>query len=226
MEEFMKKNLLLITALLAGNNALFCMEKPELGLASKSTTDQNTELVRPIILTLEERVPAAISCRLALGQAHFNALIGAANQGNAQLQYLLGSYYLNGLTPTRTRDLEQAEQWFLKARTNDYLPAYSILVDVAMDQNNIEKWIKYGQEAVQRGFLDQNYNVGIAYKHQKKHKKSQECFEKTIKSLEPYQNDPLFKWIRDASLVELANLLRRDSWALPIPKKPWIYSKD
>lgn len=204
--------LILINCFLLNN--IFGMDKPP--VASNKQTGGNKV---PLFLSPKELQISQMGSRMPLDQDHLNNLIGVASKGDAQMQYLLGLYYLNGLIPTHQKDYLQAEKWLLLARKNDYLPAYTMLVDLAMEQDNFEKWISYGREAAQRGFLEQNYNVGIAYKNQKKYKKAQEFFEETIKDLQPYQDNPNFKWVREAALVELANLLKKGQLGFKDTKK-------
>lgn len=173
----------------------------------------------PIVLPHSEIIPFQIQLGIVLDQRSLDELIEKANKGDAELAYLLACYYYYGLTWNRNRDFNQAEYWFLKAQKKDYLPAYSMLVNVAMDQNNLDKWIFYANKAIERGFFDQNYNMGIAYKHLKKYKEAYEYFEKTIVSLEQHQNNPHFKWVSDAALVETANILKTGQLGFKDTKK-------
>lgn len=210
----MKRLFLLILISCFPLNNIFGMDKPPVA-PNKQTTGNKV----PLVLNAKEREISQMNWRFPLDQNQLDDLISVANKGDYQMQYLLGLHYMHGYTPTRKKDFVQAEKWLLLARKNDYLPAYTMLVDLAMDQNNFEKWISYAREAAQRGFLDQNYNVGIAYKLQKKYKKAQEFFEETIKDLQPYQDDPNFKWVRDGALVEMANLLKKGQLGFKDTKK-------
>lgn len=194
-----RKNLFVIILIsLVQNNLLNCMETSVCPVA-------------PIILTKEEIAPDELY--FPMNQAELDL----ANKGDAKSQYILGMRYLKGLTPDKKIDLEKAEQWLLKSKKQDYLPAYTALIDLASAKNNTDQLITYVNDSVKRGFVDQYSVAGVVYLAQKKYKQAREYFEKTIKSLEPYQQHPFLKKIRDEILVELANLFNK---GLGGPKDP------
>lgn len=133
----------------------------------------------PIELSYTEiNPPEAINI---YNQHQFDQLIKLANIGIAKIQYALAHRYLSGINPQGINNLAEAEKWALKAREQDYLPAYTLLVEMFAN-TNIDQALQYSLEAVQRGFLEQNFNVGKLYEIKKNYSKARKYYLKAFDS--------------------------------------------
>ena len=149
----------------------------------------------------------AVAQRLLVNDQELKQFLQKAEDENSDVQYQLANFFYYGLTsPEMQPNLKEAEHRFLKARKNGDLRAFLMLIELAEKQGDIQKSINYIHDAINRGFLDQYFYLGQKYLTQKKYKKMQEAFEKSIESLKDYQNNSYFKLISDLAQIKLASL--------------------
>ncbi len=89
----------------------------------------------------------------------------AAEQGNPAAQTRLGKYILDGQGWyfLESRRLEAAEEWFLKAAEQDYVPAMSNLSDVLEKLDDHDQAWSWKVRASDNGHVDDRLTLGWCY---------------------------------------------------------------
>lgn len=148
----------------------------------------------PIELSDNEICPPEVIA--PFDQQMFDLLKTAALKGNPKYEYALATRYLSGNNPQAKKNLEEAEKWALKARSQDYLPAYELLKSIYSKTNNWEKLLAAVLDARNRGLIIEDYIIALAYhkigdakaqnnesaQAEENYKKAREYYLKAIKS--------------------------------------------